>query len=866
MKLKDAAELQETLAEMLGSADPSIDEIQGIHSLLHEIHQILGSENRSDDAELVQSALDIVKKLATSEIDDQTSALNWLRDLSVAVGKVIRDGVDFAVAGYPEPMASDDPFDQVESPGFDDDFEIDGAIFTEFYQRQGEILETLENSLLDIESGKCAGDRTALMRFFHTIKGEAGMLGLIDISELSHRVEDLLQETAPSTCVAEMINVKDWLDRKFKAGAGHGPEPEPVAEILAVVDGCDRDADPIPEAGLDTLEDVARQAAEQAVTNEPDAAYSGYYEINAMDGDLDLVQEFIAESTEHLDNSEVQLLILEAHPEDKDALNAVFRAFHTIKGVAGFIDMAHVQEFAHKSENLLDSIRKGEIQLSGPVLDIIFEAVDMIKILIRDIADAVAGDGQIVKQPGYPGLLARLIQYASGNIPASDSISADTASPVEGKRPEGAPVAAVSAEDKNEARQGSASPAKAIGNVQLKDAVRVDAERLDLLVETIGELVIAEAMVSQNREIRSSQSVELLRNLDHLDKICRELQQLGMSLRMVPVRPTFQKMARLVRDLSKKSGRPINFTMTGEDTELDKSVVDKIGDPLVHMLRNAVDHGIETDVDQRLAAGKTREGNIELRAFHRGGNICVEVRDDGRGLDRKLILRKAVESGIIKDGASLSDRDVFNLIFEPGFSTASEVTDVSGRGVGMDVVRRNIEELRGVVEISSRKGEGSVISFRLPLTLAIIDGMVVRVGSESYIIPTLSVVRLVRPTGEDYSTVLDKGEMLRFEEELIPMFRLNRMFSIPNAQTELRETVVIVVESEGRRVGLMTDDLVGQQQIVIKSLGESVQGTPGVAGGAIMSNGNVALILDIAGLVKIAHSGAGSTGDFKVTH
>jgi two-component system chemotaxis sensor kinase CheA len=396
--------------------------------------------------------------------------------------------------------------------------------------------------------------------------------------------------------------------------------------------------------------------------------------------------------------------------------------------------------------------------------------------------------------------------------------------------------------------------------LQRREAVRVDADRLDLLVDTIGELVIAEAMISQSRALRESDSLELPRNLDHLDKICRELQQIGMSLRMVPVRPTFQKMARLVRELARKSDREIEFTMVGDDTELDKSVVDKIGDPLVHMLRNAVDHGIESDPRERIEAGKSAAGHVVLRAFHKGGNIVIEVEDDGRGLDREAILAKAVERGLVKDGASLADREIFSLIFEPGFSTAKQVTDVSGRGVGMDVVRRNVEELRGTVEVSSVPGRGTTIRFKLPLTLAIIDGMVVIAGGERYIIPTLNVVRLVRPDSGDYCTVLDRGEMIDFEGELIPLVRIHRLFGVRNAHERVSEGVVIVVESDGRRLGLLTDDLIGQQQIVIKTLGNQVQGTEGLAGGAIMSDGNVALIMDIAGLVKLAHAEGGTPG------
>ena len=294
--------------------------------------------------------------------------------------------------------------------------------------------------------------------------------------------------------------------------------------------------------------------------------------------------------------------------------------------------------------------------------------------------------------------------------------------------------------------------------------------------------------------------------------------------------------------------------MNGEDTELDKSVVDRIGDPLVHMIRNAVDHGIEADAETRRKAGKPETARVELRAFHKGGSIYIEIEDDGRGLCREAILAKAAERGLVRDGETLSDREVWNLIFEAGFSTAKQVTDVSGRGVGMDVVRRNVEALRGQVEIQSEQGKGTVFSIRLPLTLAIIDGMVVRVGAERYIIPTLSVVRAVRPQKESLYTVTGRGEMLSLQGELIPLYRLHQMFRIRGAVEDPTEAIAVVVEDEGQSTGLVVDELLGQQQIVIKSLGQAFQGLLGVAGGAIMSDGQVGLILDVGGIVKIAQT------------
>jgi len=425
----------------------------------------------------------------------------------------------------------------------------------------------------------------------------------------------------------------------------------------------------------------------------------------------------------------------------------------------------------------------------------------------------------------------------------------------------GAPAVAAPAQQHPEAPAGARPPEAEQGGgetqfVQVRESIKVDADRLDKLVDTIGELVITESMVSQMMRDKYADSV-MMGNLSQLDKITRQLQEMSTSLRMVPVRATFQKMARLVRDVAKKSGKSIDFIMAGEDTELDKSVVDKIGDPLVHMIRNSVDHGIEHSAD-RVKAGKAPVGRVELRAFHKGGNIFIEVVDDGQGLNRERILAKAVENGLISEGANLSEKEIFGLIFQPGFSTAAVVTDISGRGIGMDVVRRNIELLRGRVEIQSTPGQGSVFSIRLPLTLAIIDGMMVGVGDERYIIPTLSIVRSLRPSMEEFSTVQGRGEMYSLDGQMIPVFYLNRLFGVERnhgdkKEESLSESLLVVVENDGFFTGLVVDELLGQHQIVIKTLGKLLQGIPGVSGSTIMTDGRVALILDIAGLVKLAN-------------
>lgn len=373
-----------------------------------------------------------------------------------------------------------------------------------------------------------------------------------------------------------------------------------------------------------------------------------------------------------------------------------------------------------------------------------------------------------------------------------------------------------------------------------------------MLVDMVGELVIAQSMVAQDPTIQSLQSQALARNISQVGKITRDLQEAAMSLRMVTVKATFQKMSRLVRDVASKSGKKVNLSLAGEDTELDRNVVEQISDPLVHMIRNAIDHGIETP-DVRLDCGKDSEGQLTLSAYHQGGSIVIEIRDDGRGLDRNKVFDKAVSKGLIREGTSrtsMTDLEVFNMIFLPGFSTAELVTNLSGRGVGMDVVRRNIEALRGKIEIESTLGHGTTFRLRLPLTLAIIDGMIVRVGKSRYVVPTLSIEQSFRPRMEDVHYVIDKGECVHVRGAVLPIYRLKDVFDQPDGCTELGEGILVVVEVDGQRSCLFVDEIVGQQQVVIKSLGMSRDRTVGLSGGAIMTDGRVALIVDVGTLVE----------------
>lgn len=377
--------------------------------------------------------------------------------------------------------------------------------------------------------------------------------------------------------------------------------------------------------------------------------------------------------------------------------------------------------------------------------------------------------------------------------------------------------------------------------------VKVETGKLEYLVDMVGELVIAQSMLRHNPDLEGVKTPRVQRDITHLARVTAEVQKTAMAMRMVPIGQLFRRMSRLVRDLARKSGKQAELDLFGEDVELDRSIVEEIADPLVHMLRNSMDHGLEGP-EERVAAGKPPVGRVRLSAWHQAGQIVIEIRDDGRGLNRERILEKARNRGLIGVDEALSDSEVWQLIFHPGFSTAEKVTDVSGRGVGMDVVRRHVEKLRGRVEIDTTPGAGTVFLVKVPLTLAIIDGLVVHVGEDRFIVPIYSVREIFKPAPESIFTVEGRGEMALVRERLLPVVRLARRLGVAGGTAAAGEGLMIVGESEGMQFCLQVDRLAGKQEVVIKSLGETFRRVRGIAGGAILGDGRVGLILDMAAL------------------
>ncbi len=528
--------------------------------------------------------------------------------------------------------------------------------------------------------------------------------------------------------------------------------------------------------------------------------------ISLESSDISLLGDFINEAREHCATAEQMLMDLETGSDNESAIDAIFRAFHTIKGAAGFLDLKPILVLAHESETLLDFARKGTLPVTGHIADTIFDAIDVMRKLLEGTETALKTGNQFDGTAITAPILAKLrllikhpdetpqekpvervgdilIQMGAVSQPQIDEALIKKESPEEklGETlvKQGVVPAKVVAQALRNQQQ---MKDKSAGGAAVKEMVKIDTERLDRLVDTIGELVIAESMVGQAEEILGIVSPKVARNISHLNKITRELQEMGMAMRLVPVRPTFQKLARAVRDLAKKAGKGVELVVSGEDTEVDRSIVENVGDPLMHMIRNSVDHGIETP-DERVRQGKPRTGKITVRAYHKGGNIYFDIEDDGRGLDKEKILAKAREKGLIEGNKELLDKEIYSLIMLPGFSTAEKVTDISGRGVGMDVVRKNIESLRGHLEIKSTPRKGTLFLMKLPLTLAIIDGMLVSVENEKFIVPTLSIVESLSLTDEMVFTVTGQAEMIELRGDLLPLIRVSDLFELTTGKT-----------------------------------------------------------------------------------
>ncbi len=774
-------------------------------------------------------------------------------------------------------------------------FLADSELLTAFIEEAEEHLHAIESTILELEKSPDDSEIiNSIFRSFHTIKGIASCTDLDRISSLAHSTESLLDEVRNNRLALDhagtdvVLAVCDRLEHMvgnvkavFEQGLDQYKNYEIedlVARVEAVMAGGGQEAAPAPESPPPAQEEVPEPASQEEAPPEKDKIDLGSGDIPDFMQDADLVGGFIAEAFEHLETIEANVLDLEQAPDDEDIINNIFRPFHTIKGVSGFLNLTTINKLAHSTENLLDDVRNNKLSMNADIIDVVLGVGDYLRSMVQNLSDMLEQGPEMYKEFDISDWVRRVEALQAGEVleAAAPPPAAEEPAPTPESTPKPVEQATFSSEEVAVLEKGPAAPPESPepaaappppstptpaapsapasaprtppAKAKIGASIKVDVEKLDGLVNAVGELVIMQAMVRQNPLITAISEPKLNKDFGQLSRITTELQKTAMSMRMVPIRQTFQKMTRLVRDLSKKSGKSVDLVMEGEETEIDRNMVDSIYDPLVHMMRNSVDHGVQLPAE-REAVGKPGKGTVKLCAYHKGGNIIIEIVDDGQGLNTDKIRAKAIDRGMLNETDNVSDHEVNNMIFLPGFSTADQITDVSGRGVGMDVVKKGVEKLRGKVELISTPGEGTQFLMRLPLTLAIIDGIIVQVGQERYIIPTIAVQESIRPRRENYKTVQGQGETLMVRDALIPIIRLNHVFEVDDSCKDITSGIVVVVEIEGRRRALLVDELLGKQEVVIKSLGGYLKDIKGLAGGTILGDGRVGLILDLAGLI-----------------
>lgn len=600
-----------------------------------------------------------------------------------------------------------------------------------------------------------------------------------------------------------------------------------------------------------------------------------------MDEMQEIIQDFIIETKELIDSLDQDLVELEkidSDDERKEILNAIFRAVHTIKGASGFLGFQQLVDTCHKSENLLNKLRHGEIQVTTHIMDVILEAIDIIKILVNKVdnneqdeypLDDILGKLEDILEEKADTPEEKVDAIAEAVAEAlADEVAQVSDKPVESPAIEPPPAAAI--EPALEVQKAAPKQTTQKKEAKGDKTIRIDTVRLDDVMNLVGELVLERNRLMrlvkglEERYEEDEELVHITENSSRIDLLTTDLQMAVMRTRMQPVKKVFNKFPRMVRDIARTSGKEIELLMKGEDTELDKSVIEEIGDPMVHLIRNSVDHGIEPP-DEREKNGKNRLGTVTLSACHEGDNIVIEIEDDGRGIDSEKIKSKAVEKGLIGQAESdgLSKKEALNLVFAPGFSTAEKVTDISGRGVGMDVVKTNIANLNGIVDIDSEIGRGSRFILKLPLTVAIIDALMVGVGEEIFAMPLASVIETIRVTKEEIQTISDK-EVISLRDGVLSLVRLSDEFDIPvgfpsvdlepsedeDEEEDGERLYVVVIGLAERRVGVVVEKLLGQEEVVIKPLGDYLSNIEGVSGATVTGDGKVVLIIDITVLIQ----------------
>jgi two-component system, chemotaxis family, sensor kinase CheA len=692
-----------------------------------------------------------------------------------------------------------------------------------FYEESNEAIDNMEAGLLKLDVGSPDPDViNTVFRVAHSIKGGAGMFGFTDIMSFTHTLETLLDELRSGRMEVTQ-KISDLLLQSV--------------DVLRAMLQAQQQKQPQDQQMISDLQfDLELIVIKHKKDTGEDGSADGKVVSNAGSGKVQ--------------GAAMRHWQIEFRPNANLLTRGVdpLRMFGELQALGSLTVTALEEELPPLVDLEPESAVLGwrlqlETEVTQEVIDDVFEwAEGDCELLITEVNSSAATPPPSTSEPEVSGE----VQTPEATTAATPQQSVNT--PADEPKEAGSKPAAKPPGDAGEAVKAAGTDATSI---------RVSIDKIDELINMVGEAVITQSMLMQvGGRLEGPDAEDLRYGLAQLERNVRELQESVMRVRMLPISFVFNRMPRLVRDLGRKLDKKVELKMTGDQTELDKTVLEKIGDPLVHLVRNSVDHGIETP-EERKAKGKPEQGTVHLHAYHKGGNIMVEVIDDGAGLNKERILAKARERGLVAEDEELSEDRIFNLIFQPGFSTAAQVSDVSGRGVGMDVVRRNIIELGGNVQIFSNEDGGSTVRIRLPLTLAILDGQLIRVGNETYVVPLISIMETIQVDPSQINHVAGSTELLRLRDESIPVIRLHEMFGIQSEADTQHKRLLTIVESDGQRAGIYVDELLAQQQVVIKSLEANFRQLPGISGATMLGDGQVSLILDIPGLLA-KFEGAGS--------
>ena len=729
----------------------------------------------------------------------------------------------------------------------------DEELITGFIEETRDILDDVEPTLIDLSGSNTENVDSetinAVFRLFHSLKSSAAFLGFSNVASLTHDAENVLQAVRDGSLdlTLELINVlikcidiiRNLLEKIEQSQEDSGFE-DVISSSKVELQEFLKKKDSTPTTNND--EDKSEVEVEESIVEEESPK-----EVDEILITDDMRSNFVAEAIEQIQSIEQSFLKLEKGGMDSEIMHSAYRDMHSFKGNCGFMHYNDLQEISHMLETVMGSMKDGKTKVEKETITFMLQTIDTLRETINVMADG--GEPTIPMIAAYRDLIKEVFPECFSSKSAT-IVSQEKVPTAKVKEPEEITKAEVEVESKPILQENKAPKKKRKAIV--RQDIRVELSKLDTIINLVGELVISESMVTRNPAVKDIDDERFYRATHQLRRICNELQDASMSLRMVPLDGLFKKMIRVVHDLSQKIDKDIELEIIGGDTEVDKTVIEQVSDPLVHIIRNSCDHGIEPKEDRK-KSGKDLTGKITIEGRHEGGEVWIIVKDDGQGLNRDKIVSKAIENGIIKEDDNLTDDEVWHLIFHPGFSTAEKITNVSGRGVGMDVVKKNIEKLNGRIDIKNHEGLGATMIIRIPLTLAIIDGMLIKVGESNYTVPTLSIKRSLRCTDDIVTHSPEGGEILRLDDKFIPIVRLGKLFGHENAYNDLKEGIIIVVDNgHGSLIALFADEIIGQQQTVIKGLSQYINNARGTSGCTILGDGSVALILDIRSLVAMA--------------